>query len=59
MQAKKKPIEQVTLASLGVDTALSTTYAKFELPPARSGSVTFVENVDAAHPQAPRRSEVI
>jgi electron transfer flavoprotein beta subunit len=46
MQAKKKPIEQVTLASLGADTALSTTYAKFELPPARSGSVTFVENVD-------------
>jgi electron transfer flavoprotein beta subunit len=47
MQAKKKPIEQVTLASLGADTALSTTYSKFELPPARSGSVTFVENVDA------------
>ena len=47
MQAKKKPIEQVTLASLGADTALSTNYSKFELPPARSGSVTFVENVDA------------
>jgi electron transfer flavoprotein beta subunit len=46
MQAKKKPIEQVTLASLGSDTALSTSYSKFELPPARSGSVTFVENVD-------------
>jgi len=46
MQAKKKPIEQVTLASLGADTALSTSYSKFELPPARSGSVTFVENVD-------------
>jgi electron transfer flavoprotein beta subunit len=46
MQAKKKPIEQVTLASLGADTTLSTTYTKFELPPARSGSVTFVENVD-------------
>jgi electron transfer flavoprotein beta subunit len=46
MQAKKKPIEQVTLASLGADTALSTSYEKFELPPKRTGSVTFVENVD-------------
>jgi electron transfer flavoprotein beta subunit len=46
MQAKKKPIEQLALASLGSDTALSTSYSKFELPPARSGSVTFVENVD-------------
>jgi electron transfer flavoprotein beta subunit len=46
MQAKKKPIEQVTLASLGSDAALSTSYTKFELPPARSGSVTFVESVD-------------
>ena len=46
MQAKKKKIDQVTLASLGSDASLSTTYSKFELPPARSGSVTFVENVD-------------
>jgi electron transfer flavoprotein beta subunit len=46
MQAKKKPIEQLELAALGVDTALSTNYSSFELPPARSGSVTFVENVD-------------
>lgn len=46
MQAKKKTIEEVTLASLGSDTTLSTQYSKFELPPARSGSVTFVENVD-------------
>ena len=46
MQAKKKPIEQVTLASLGTDTALSTSYARFELPPKRSGSVVFVESVD-------------
>jgi len=46
MQAKKKPIEQVTLASLGSDAALSTSYEKFELPPKRTGSVTFVENVD-------------
>jgi electron transfer flavoprotein beta subunit len=46
MQAKKKPIESKKLAELGVDTALSTAYSKFELPPARSGSVTFVESVD-------------
>ena len=47
MQAKKKPIEQLTLAALGSDTTLSTQYTKFELPPARSGSVQFVDSVDA------------
>jgi electron transfer flavoprotein beta subunit len=46
MQAKKRPIEQLQLSGLGVDTKLSTSYSKFALPPARSGSVTFVENVD-------------
>jgi electron transfer flavoprotein beta subunit len=46
MQAKKKTIDSKKLADLGVDTALSSSYAKFELPPARSGSVTFVESVD-------------
>jgi electron transfer flavoprotein beta subunit len=46
MQAKKKPIEQKKLADLGIDTNLSTKYTKFELPPARTGSVTFVETVD-------------
>lgn len=46
MQAKKKPIEQLALAAVGGDTTLSTTYTKFELPPARSGSTTFVESVD-------------
>jgi electron transfer flavoprotein beta subunit len=46
MQAKKKAIEQVALAAVGSDTTLSTTYSKFELPPARSGSTTFVESVD-------------
>jgi len=46
MQAKKKPIEQVQLSAVGSDTTLSTTYSKFELPPARSGSTTFVESVD-------------
>jgi electron transfer flavoprotein beta subunit len=46
MQAKKKPIEQLQLSALGSDTTLSTKYEKFELPPARSGSVQFVESVD-------------
>ena len=46
MQAKKKPIEQLTLGSLGTDTALSTSYGRFELPPKRSGSVVFVQSVD-------------
>lgn len=46
MQAKKKPVDQKKLADLGVDTGLSTKYVKFELPPARSGSVVFVETVD-------------
>ena len=46
MQAKKKPIDAKKLADIGSDTTLSTKYTKFELPPARSGSVTFVESVD-------------
>jgi len=46
MQAKKKKIEQLTLGDLGTDTTLSTSYPKFELPPARSGSCEFVESVD-------------
>jgi len=46
MQAKKKPIDAKKLADLGIDTNVSTKYSKFELPPARSGSVTFVESVD-------------
>jgi electron transfer flavoprotein beta subunit len=46
MQAKKKPIAIKKLADIGIDTAMSTKYTKYELPPARSGSVTFVESVD-------------
>jgi len=46
MQAKKKPIEQVALAAVGSDTTLSTSYPKYELPPKRTGSTTFVESVD-------------
>ncbi len=46
MQAKKKPIDVKKLADLGIEASPSTKYTKFELPPARSGSVTFVETVD-------------
>jgi electron transfer flavoprotein beta subunit len=46
MQAKKKPVDAKKLGELGIETALSTKYVKFELPPARSGSVVFVETVD-------------
>lgn len=45
MQAKKKPIDQMSLADLSVDAAKSLNYTKYELPPARSGQTTFVEDV--------------
>ena len=45
MQAKKKPIDQVSLAALGVEQKPLVPYTTFELPPARSGSVTYVESV--------------
>ena len=45
MKAKKKPIDQLSLADLGVEGGPLVNYWKFELPPARSGSVTFVETV--------------
>lgn len=46
MAAKKKPVAETSLAALGVGGARAITYTKFELPPARSGSTTFVESVD-------------
>lgn len=45
MAAKKKPIDQLTLGDLGVTAAPLVEYSKFELPPARSGQVTYVESV--------------
>ncbi len=45
MQAKKKPIAESALASLGSDVTPGTVYTKFELPPARKAGV-FVETVD-------------
>ena len=46
MQAKKKPIEELTADALGASPAKTLTYTKFELPPARSGQTTFVESVE-------------
>jgi electron transfer flavoprotein beta subunit len=46
MQAKKKPIDQSKLGELGIDTNTTASYAKFELPAARTGSVVFLESVD-------------
>ncbi len=45
MQAKKKPIDTTSVADLGVDGSKTLNYTKFELPPARSGETTFVEDV--------------
>ena len=44
MAAKKKPIEEISLATLGVDATTTAEYSHFALPPARSGQTTFVEN---------------
>jgi electron transfer flavoprotein beta subunit len=45
MQAKKKPIDQTSASDLGVQPKQALSYLKFELPPARSGETTFVEDV--------------
>ena len=45
MQAKKKPIEEMDIASLEVDLTPTSQYGGFTAPPARSGETTFVENV--------------
>ena len=45
MAAKKKTIDQVKLSDLGVAATPVVKYAKFELPKARSGKVTYVESV--------------
>ncbi|MFK7985383.1 MAG: electron transfer flavoprotein subunit beta/FixA family protein [Sandaracinaceae bacterium] len=46
MKAKKKPVDQLSLSDLGVEATPLVTYSKYELPPARSGSVTYVESVE-------------
>ncbi|MDD2764832.1 MAG: electron transfer flavoprotein subunit beta/FixA family protein [Opitutaceae bacterium] len=45
MKAKKKPIEEVTLAELGVEAASRTTVLKLELPPRRKAGMR-VKTVD-------------
>ena len=45
MAAKKKPVEILAIADLGVDAAPATTHGAFALPPARSGQVKFVPDV--------------
>jgi hypothetical protein len=35
----------MSIGDLGVDTTKALNYTKFELPPARSGETTFVEDV--------------
>ena len=46
MKAKKKPVDEKSLADLGVEAKRVNEYVKFDLPPARSGSTTFVESVE-------------
>lgn len=39
MAAKKKPISEAPLASLGIDTTLKLEYTRFELPPSRKAGI--------------------
>ncbi|MCA9602124.1 MAG: electron transfer flavoprotein subunit beta/FixA family protein, partial [Myxococcales bacterium] len=45
MAAKKKPVEVLPLAGLGVEAAPTTSHSNFSLPPARSGQTQFVPDV--------------
>ncbi|MDP1580047.1 MAG: electron transfer flavoprotein subunit beta/FixA family protein [Candidatus Didemnitutus sp.] len=45
MKAKKKPLEEIALADLGVDATSRTTVLKLETPPARKGGIK-VKTVD-------------
>ncbi|QQR91659.1 MAG: electron transfer flavoprotein subunit beta/FixA family protein [Myxococcales bacterium] len=44
MAAKKKPIDELELSSLGITPSLKIKHISFSLPAARSGQTTFVEN---------------
>src|SRR5690606_28636474 len=46
LAAQKKPIEPINLGDPGVAAEPVVRYSKFELPPARSGKVTYVESVE-------------
>ncbi|MFT3923147.1 MAG: electron transfer flavoprotein subunit beta/FixA family protein [Myxococcales bacterium] len=58
MQAKKKPIAEQALASLGSDVTPGTTYLKAELPPARKAGVV-VDSVDALVAKLKNEAKVI
>jgi electron transfer flavoprotein beta subunit len=58
MQAKKKPIAEQTLASLGSDVTPGTNYLKAELPPARKAGVV-VDSVDALVAKLKNEAKVI
>ena len=44
MQAKKKPVEEIAIADLGVEASTKIEYTAFSLPPAKSGQAVFVES---------------
>jgi electron transfer flavoprotein beta subunit len=46
MAARKKTVDEYTLADLGVEPARTDSYLEFALPPGRSGAATFVESVE-------------
>ena len=46
MKAKRKPIDELPVSSLGVDMALKVRTLRYENPPTRGGGVTMVESVD-------------
>lgn len=58
MQAKKKPIAEQTLASLGSDVTPGTNYLKAELPPARKAGVV-VDSVEALVTKLKNEAKVI
>ncbi len=45
MNARKKPLETVALGSLGIDANATSAWSELAKPPSRSGSTTYVENV--------------
>ncbi|GMV44245.1 MAG: electron transfer flavoprotein subunit beta [Myxococcales bacterium] len=46
MKAKRKPIDEIEVSSLGVDTTLKVRTIRYENPPSRGGGVKMVESVD-------------
>ena len=59
MQAKKKKIDQKDLGAMGIDTAPTTLYPVFQLPPARAGSCAFLETVDELVDKLHNQAKVI